>query len=146
MRRAGYALIALAVIGCTSKSGEITIYPLLCNESLQNDSCHGEWLLLNKTVYRISAKQQTVTYWSPMKSDLPKKLTKCVVRDVRNWQCSDTDGSADDRMEAGKFSRQIGDDGGSALDKKYEMRTRYVSRFQYWKIWLRSWLFSPSEY
>jgi hypothetical protein len=146
MRRAGYVLIALAVIGCTSKSGEITIYPLLCNESLQNNNCHGGWLLLNKTVYRISAKQQTVTSLSPMKSDLPKKLTKCVVRDVQNWQCSDPDGSSYDRMEAGNFSRQIGDSRGSALDKKYEMRTRYVSWFRYWKIWLSSWLSSPSEY
>ena len=146
MRHIGYVLIALTVIGCTSKAGEVTIYPLLCSTSLQNGDCHGQWLPLKKTVFRISVDKQAVTYWMPGTANLPKKLSKCVVRDTENWQCSDPDGSADKRMESGEFSNHIGNYVGSDVDKKYEMRTRYVSWPLYWTTWFKSWLQPPREY
>ena len=146
MRRIGYALIALTVIGCTSKTGEVTIYPLLCSASLVNGDCRGQWLPLKKTVFRISAAKQTVSSWMPGTANSPKQLAKCVVHDTENWQCSDPDDSVDQGMASGEFSNHIGSYTGSEVDKKYEMRTRYVSGLRYWLTWFRTWLQPPREY
>jgi len=146
MRRIGYALIALTVIGCSSKTGEVTIYPLLCSASVQNGNCHGQWLLLKRTVFRVSAAKQAVSYWMPGKENSPKRLAKCLVRDTEDWQCSDPDGTTQMRMASGEFSHYIGNYKGSNVDKKYERRTRYVSGVRYWMTWFRTWLKPPLEY
>ncbi len=146
MRRIGYALIALTVIGCSSKAGEVTIYPLLCSTSLRNGDCHGTWLLLKRTVFRVSAAKQAVSYWTPGKENSPKQLAECVVRDTKNWQCIDPDGTAQVGMASGEFSHHIGNYTGSDVDKKYERRTRYVSVMRYWMARFSAWLKPPIEY
>lgn len=145
MRRISYALIALAVIGCTSKAGEVTIYPLFCSSSLKNGDCHGEWLVLKRIVFRVSATKQSVSYSTPGKADSTKHLTKCVVRDTKDWQCSDPDGSTEMRMASGEFSSHIVSNTGSDVDKKYERRKRYVSAVRYWATWFSTWLKPPLE-
>ncbi len=139
VRRIGCVLAIAAIIGCTSKSGEVTVYPLLCTESVQDESCSGKWLTLNTTVYRVSEERQRVIYWPPGISDSPRELTKCVVRNVENWKCSYPDDSADLQMEAGQFSVHVNDYMGSEVAKEHEARTRYVSWFQYWRLKL-GWL------
>lgn len=134
MRHVGCVLAAVMIIGCASKNGEVTVYELLCNESIQGESCSGKWLPLNTTVYRISEERQTVIYWTPRISDTPRKLTKCVVRDVGNWNCSYPDESADLQMEAGRFSVRVNDYTGSEVTKEHEIRKRYVSWFRYWRV------------
>jgi hypothetical protein len=145
MRGVGYALAALAMVACSSRSGDVTVYPLLCSESLHDGDCRGQWLLLSRTVYRVSADQQAVSYWTPG-TQTPKELAKCVVSDTANWHCSDPDGSAEKGMTSGEFTIHIGNYAGSDVDKEYQTRTRYVSPLQYWIAWFRSWLKPPSEY
>ena len=145
MRRIVYTLIALAVIGCSSKAGEVTLYPLLCNGPLQNGNCHGNWMLMKRTVYRISADKQAVSYWMQGTTAPPKKLAKCMVKDTEDWQCSDPDGSSEKSMKAGEFSIHFGNYKGSDVDKDYEARTRYVSWLRYWMTWFDSWLSAPIE-
>jgi hypothetical protein len=146
MRRIGYVLIALTVIGCSSKSGEITVYPLLCKGSIQNGSCRGHWLILKRTVYRISADKQAVSSLMLGTAAPPKKLSKCMVSDTENWRCSDPDGTSEKQMASGEFSVHIRNYAGSDIDKDYEMRTRYVSRLRYWLAEFKSWVKPPSEY
>ena len=146
MYRIGYILIVLAVIGCSSKAGEITVYPLLCNGSLHNDDCRGQWLLLKRTVYRISAAKQKVSYWTPGATTTPKQLAKCTVKDTEDWRCSDPDGTAEKDMESGVFSIHFHKYAGSDVDKDYEARTRYVSWLRYWMARFSAWVKPPREY
>jgi len=125
----GCIIIALAIIGCTSKSGEITVYSLWCEKPLQNAECRGKLSTSNPTVYRISEERQLVIYWTPGISDSPSKLSKCVVRDVENWQCSYPDDSADLYMEDGQFRVHANEN--IWFDTK---QTLYVSWLQYWKL------------
>jgi hypothetical protein len=129
-------MIALALTACTSKSGEITVHPLLCDGSVQNGKCSGKWLSLNATVYRVSEDRQSVIYWTPAIFDTPMKLANCVVRNVKNWQCTYQDKSAILIMNAGRFTVEVNNQMVSATTKQNEMRTRYVGWFQYWKYQL----------
>lgn len=135
-RRIGWLMIALALTACTSKNGEITVYPLLCDGSIQNGKCSGKWLPLNATVYRVSEDRQSVIYWTPGILDTPMKLANCVVRNVENWQCTYQDKSATLIMTAGRFTEESNDHMVSAITKQNEIRTRYVGWFQYWKFQL----------
>jgi hypothetical protein len=98
IRFIGLVLIAIVLTGCTKHSGEITVYPIFYSETTQNK---GEWITLNTTVYRVSEERQSVIYWTPGIEDTPSKLTQCIVRDVKNWKGSYTDGSADLQMAEG---------------------------------------------
>lgn len=131
MRFIGLMLIAAAMLGCTRENGEITVYPIQCTESIQNDICNGDWVSLNTTTYRVSAERQFIIYWAFF--DIPSKLTECVVRDVKNWKGSYPDGSGSLQMEDGQFSKQI-----NYPDPEFknpiEEQIRYVSWYRYWKI------------
>lgn len=142
VRLIGVIFIVLTMMGCTSKSGEITVYPLRCTGSMKHGSCTGKWLPLNSTVYRVSEARQSVIYWMPDISESPNRLEKCVVRDVENWRCSYSDDSADLVMEGGSLSVHVNDFGNMAKTaKKHDHGTRYVSWFRYW-ITKLSWLLS----
>ena len=145
MRRISYALIALAVIGCASKAGEVTIYPLFCSTPLHNGHCDdGDWLVLKRIVFKVSKTKQSVSYSTPGEADSPKQLTKCVVRDTRDWQCSDPDGATEMRMASGEFSSHIvKKTTGSDAKKYYDKRKRYVSGVRYWATWLSMWVKPP---
>jgi len=147
MRQLSYALIALAVIGCSSgEAGEVTLYPLLCDEALHHGKCYGNWLLLKKVDYKISKKLQDVSYWIPGSSDKPKHLEKCSVSDTNDWDCHEPDGTAEKRMQSGKFSVLFGNYSGSDVDKEYEKRTHYVSWLRYSFARFTTWLKPPKEY
>lgn len=134
MRLIGCVLMVAALIACTSKSGEITVYAFLCTESIQNEKCSGKWLPLNATVYRVSEDHQTVIYWTPGIVDSPRELTKCIVQDVKNWQCTFPDSSANVYMDAGHLTAHVNDDTVSVVTRRIEMRKRYVGWFKYWRF------------
>ena len=62
----------------------------------------GEWIPLNRTVYKVNPAEQTIIYWAPGIYEVPNKLVNCIVRDRKNWVGEYLDGSGKVMMENGR--------------------------------------------
>jgi hypothetical protein len=118
-------VIAVFLTSCITDSfrNEVTVYPVL------EDKEFG-LIPLNRTVYKVFPESQTVIYWSPGIDEIPRELTKCVVRDRLHWQCEYSDRSAKLTMKDGDFKEII--------EKKdhADSRYKYVSSWKWWMAYI----------
>ncbi len=74
--------------------GEVTTYPASCIDRKEAiNSC--ALMTLNRATYKLDRDHNEVIYWheNPILRDNFRKLTRCIIRDRRNWSCQFQDGS-----------------------------------------------------
>ena len=106
---------------------EITEYPVMCKKEPTLNKCQNPDSTLNKTTYKILKNRQEVLYWSSV-DDVPRKLTKCAIKDRKNWSCKYNDESAEFGFKDGKFWNVSLEE--SILNDEYR-KVYYPSRTEY---------------
>lgn len=83
---------------------EITSYMAICDTPVVLGQCNSRAHTSNtyKTTYKIFADKQEVVYWNAEFKEI-QKLTKCAIRDRKNWSCKYDDESAEFGFSDGKF-------------------------------------------
>ncbi len=94
-------LLFVAFIDWGFLKGEITDYPIQCQNKPVYGVCNKKDFALRKTTYKPSVQRQDVVY-STEGFDV-KRLTKCAVKDRKNWTCTYDDESAEIGFTNGKF-------------------------------------------
>lgn len=82
-------------------SSEITEYPVMCKEKPVLNRCDNLEYTLSKTTYKVISNRQEVIYW--VEDFSPERLTKCAIKDKKNWSCKYNDESAEFGFKDGKF-------------------------------------------
>lgn len=109
-------------------SSEITNYPVLCKEKPILNQCDNPEYTLGKTTYKILSNRQEVLYWHELYKKT-ERLTKCAIKDKKNWSCKYDDESMEFGFTYGKYweisskSSSIDDFWG---DVYYSSRTEYL--------------------
>lgn len=112
---------------------EITEYPVSCQVKVASGKCSNIAYTLNPTIYKVSSTRQEVVYWSDA-GGFVNRLTKCAVRDRRNWSCKYDDDSAEFGFIGSKFYSQTLLNTNDSFMKDYNEKTFYVSKFQWIEI------------
>jgi len=110
---------------------EITNYSLLCEHDVEYGICNRVSIPLNPTTFKVMADRQEVVYWTELGPGLirPERLTKCAVRDRRNWSCRYRDESAEFGFSDGAYWERTLTPGITAgMDK----RVVHVGRWRYY--------------
>lgn len=81
--------------------GEITEYPIQCNEIIAPNVCKNIEFAQRKTTYKVDYDKQKVFYQTEGFS--VEELSDCAIRDRKNWSCKYPDGSAQLGFTDGKF-------------------------------------------
>ena len=63
----------------------------------------GSLVPLNRTVYKVDPRSDTIIYWMPGIYETPRKIVNCVIRDDKNWIGYYPDGSGPVEMQKGKI-------------------------------------------
>src|SRR5437016_14321615 len=79
-------IIAIVLLGCDPRDGDITVYPVVCDKNIVKESCQGTWKTLKPTTYQVFAAQQLVVGSTPAFNKV-SKLSRCMVSDFKNWEC-----------------------------------------------------------
>ncbi|MBI4185490.1 hypothetical protein HY524_00380 [Candidatus Berkelbacteria bacterium] len=124
--------------------GQITAYPVYCNQALENDICSGKGRALEHTqTFKVDRNRQLVVEWTNKywygwgKSDI-QRFTECAIADRSDWTCKADDRSQEFGFEGGHFhatdlkSKSV-DNPNDPLDLLQELKkqTFYVSRLSY---------------
>lgn len=104
--------LAIFLFGDTF-SNHITSYPIIKKENFT--------MALNRTIYEVNKKEQTIIYWMPGLEIPPEKLVDCVVRDKKNWIGYFPDRSGHIEMRKGKIVSNEND-------------TIYVGKLHWWLL------------
>lgn len=106
-------------------TGEVMVYRAWCPRALTNvDTCPDDEKSANRITYKASSETQSVVYW--VKGAAPSRLTKCAVRDARNWSCNESSPSAVEMVD-GKLTAAW-----MAADSLYQ-----VPKYQWYWLWLQ---------
>lgn len=99
------AIVILAATDWGFLRNEITRYSFLCEHPVEYGTCNQVSFPLNSTTYKVMADRQEVVYWVELGTGLarPERLTKCAVRDRRNWSCRYHDESAEFGFSSGSY-------------------------------------------
>ena len=101
MRNLALAVTLIAIYGCSHD--QIAIYSLLCDKPLVNGECRSAALAYPPRYFKVFPDQQRAITW--VESFPPQALTRCVIRDVRNWSCRYDDDSARFEMANGRLNQ-----------------------------------------
>ncbi len=82
------SLIAIVLMGCDPRDGDITVYPVACDNNIVKESCRGTWQTLEPITLQVFSAQQFVVSGTANHL-MGYKLSNCTVFDFRNWNCSD---------------------------------------------------------
>lgn len=82
-------------------SSEITEYSIICKEKPILNKCDNPKYTLSKTNYKVIPNRQEVVYW--VEDFSPERLTKCAIRNKKNWSCKYNDESAEFGFKDGNF-------------------------------------------
>lgn len=70
-------------------SSEVKAYPVACDGEIVKNYCKGKILVVGPEIYAVFPEKQAVIYQNLGTNDAPTtELSKCTVRDKRNWTCS----------------------------------------------------------
>jgi len=94
-------IVVAAVIDWGFVKSEITNYPLQCRESVRAGACENIEYGLRKITYKVMPDRQEVMHW--VQGFPVERLTKCAVRDRKNWSCTFNDGSAEFGFNGGAY-------------------------------------------
>ena len=111
-------------------NSEITEYSIMCKEKVEWNQCENPNYPLNKTIYKVLVQRQEVVYW--INDFPPERLTKCAIRDKKNWSCKYNDESAEFGFRNGifyEFSLKQ-----SSVSEELWNKVYYVSRTKYLMI------------
>lgn len=107
---------------------EITAYPAMCSEKVALGSCSNPEFTLNRTTYKVLSDRQEVLYWSEVSGDV-QRLTKCAVKDRKNWSCKYNDNSAEFGFTNGKYWSYTNESMSSDVGLEMDRKTYYLSRW-----------------
>lgn len=93
-------LVLLSILDLSFLKSEIVEYPILCGHKLTYGICSAPKFNLRRTYYKPSISRQEVLYWT--EGFNVERLTKCAVRDRKNWSCKYDDGSAEIGFKDGR--------------------------------------------
>ncbi|TSC94409.1 MAG: hypothetical protein CEN87_530 [Parcubacteria group bacterium Licking1014_1] len=82
-------------------NSEITEYPVVCKEEPVLNQCNNPEYTLRKTTYKVIYNRQEVIYWTEDFST--QRLTRCAIKDKKNWSCKYDDESAEFGFTDGKY-------------------------------------------
>jgi len=123
-----FVTLAFAVFDWGFLKGEITAYPIHCEELTGTGGCKKVGFTLRTTTYKPYAESQEVVYW--VEGFPPEKLTQCAIRDTRNWSCKYNDGSAQFGFTGGRYWEITLIPG---VTDDFGKKTIYVSRWHWLK-------------
>jgi hypothetical protein len=103
------AIVILAAIDWGFLRNEITQYTFACEHDVEYGKCNGVSFPLNPTTFKVMVDRQEVVYWTHLGPSLlrPERLTKCAVRDRRNWSCRYNGDSAEFGFSSGAYWETI---------------------------------------
>lgn len=110
--------------------GEIVEYPVMCQTKVNLGNCPQAFVPLNKTTFKPNTDRQEVLYWSEATGDV-QKLTKCAVKDRKNWSCKYDDESAEFGFTNGKYWSFSNPEMNSTVGQDMDERTYYLSRWDW---------------
>jgi hypothetical protein len=108
--------------------GEIVEYPMMCKTKVNLGNCSQPEVPLNRTTYKPNTSRQEVLYWSEATGDV-QKLTKCAVRDRKNWSCKYDDESAEFGFTNGNYWSYSNSEMNSAVSLEMNEKMYYLSRW-----------------
>lgn len=121
-------IFAFRAIDWSFIKGEIVEYPMLCKTKVNLGTCSQPEVPLNRTTYKPNANRQEVLYWSEAIGDV-ERLTKCAVRDRKNWSCKYNDESAEFGFTNGSYWSHSNPEMNSTVGQDMDDRTYYLSRW-----------------
>lgn len=95
------AVMVAAVIDWGFVKSEISKYELECSEATRFGVCEKVAYGLRKTTYKVMPDRQEVLHW--VQGFPVERLTKCAVRDRKNWSCAFNDNSAEFGFNGGAY-------------------------------------------
>jgi hypothetical protein len=95
------AILVLAIIDWGFLKSEITNYIVECSEPPRLGVCKNVKYGLRPTTYKVMPDRQEVVHWT--QGFAPERLTKCAVRDRKNWSCKYNDESAEFGFNGGSY-------------------------------------------
>ena len=103
------AIVMLAAIDWGFLRNEITDYPLLCEDAGEQGTCRRVGAPLHRRTFKVMVDRQEVVYWWELGVGhaRPERLTRCAVRDRRNWVCRYPDESAAFGFSSGAYWETI---------------------------------------
>lgn len=102
----GFFYYIFPYIDLSILKGEIVAYPLNCPVKVENNRCPtAPEFSLRRTNYRPLSNRQEVLYWVDG-MDIGR-LTKCAVKDRKNWNCKFDDDSAQFGFNDGVYFNYI---------------------------------------
>lgn len=113
--------------------GEITEYPVQCTHKLNYGGCNEPQFTLNKTTYKVLPDRQEVLYWNEA-SGTVEKLSKCAVKNRKNWSCSYNDDSATFGFTDGRYWSYTNQSMASDVGIEFDAKTYYVSKWDWLKL------------
>lgn len=84
------AIIGLAIwlnVSSNFIKNEVTVYSLICTDTLINGECHSKSHTASYSTYKTFDDKQLVITW--VDGWQPVKLPNCAVRDYKNWACTE---------------------------------------------------------
>lgn len=119
-------VLVVLLLGCdgTSELPTITAYPLM----KRHDGA--SWTTLNPKEYTVDVLNQRVVY---VLLDTVRRAENCVIKDVKNWQCTEDDGEWVFGFSEGEYVEKL-----SPRLREYmeniSFERRYVSATRWWMI------------
>jgi hypothetical protein len=110
-------------------NSEITAYAVICKEKPVLNKCDNPEYAHGKTTYKVNESRQEVIYW--VEGFPPERLTKCAIKDKRNWSCKYNDESAEFGFNNGNFWEISLEPSHSEWENDLFSRIYYPSRTEY---------------
>lgn len=131
-----FVILLLKVIDWGFLKSEITEYPVQCKEKVSLNRCNNPYYTLGRTTYKVLPNRQEVLYWNEAISNI-EKLTKCAVKDRKNWSCKYNDESAEFGFRDGQFWH-ISAGKSTPIVEELTEKIYYVSRLEYLNLGCKS--------
>jgi len=94
-------IIAFKLLSLDSLNSRISVYPILCKETVYLNHCERPDYALAKITYHVYKRENEVIYWT--EGQKPIRETNCEIRDRLNWHCQSSLSSYEFGFDNGNY-------------------------------------------